>query len=67
MRIFFHGTDSGNATITAMVLVAVLSMVFIIFIARLNAVEKFAREYKAWVVESIEESNREILSKYDFH
>ena len=67
MRIFFHGTDRGNATITAMVLVMVLSSVFISFTARINAAERFAREYRARIAAEIEESNREILSKYDLH
>ena len=67
MRIFFHGTDNGNATITAMVLIAVLSSAFIAFTARLGAAERFAAEYKARVTAAIEESNKEILSKYDLH
>jgi len=67
MKIFIHGTDAGNATITAMVLVMVLSSVFMAFTARLSAYEKFAREYKARVIAAIEESNREILNNYDLH
>ncbi|MDR1803606.1 MAG: hypothetical protein LBQ94_08370 [Treponema sp.] len=67
MRMFFHGTDRGNATITAMVLITVLSSAFIAFTARLGAAERFAAEYKASVVAAILESNREVLSRYDFH
>ena len=67
MRMFFHGTDRGNATITAMVLITVLSSAFIAFTARLGAAERFAAEYKAGVVAAILESNREVLSRYDFH
>ena len=67
MRISFHGTDTGNATVTAMVLIMVLSSVFISFTARIGAAERFAREYKAKVIAAIEESNREVLSRYDFH
>jgi hypothetical protein len=63
---FFPGTDRGNATITAMVLITVLSSAFIAFTARLGAAERFAAEYKAGVVAAILESNREVLSKYDF-
>jgi len=66
MRMFFPGTDRGNATITAMVLITVLSSAFIAFTARLGAAERFAAEYKAGVVAAILESNREVLSKYDF-
>ena len=67
MRIFIRGTDSGNATVMAMVLVMVLSSVFISFMARVNAAELFARDYKERVVAAIEESNREVLNRYDFH
>ena len=66
MQIFTHGTDKGNATIMAMVLVIVLSSVFIAFITRIGATEQLAAEYKARVVAAIEESNREILNRYDF-
>ena len=65
MRTLIHGTDRGNATITAMVLVMVLSSVFIAFTARIGAAERYAAEYRARVVAAIEESNREILSRYD--
>ena len=67
MRISIHGTDRGNATITAMVLIMVLSSVFIALTTHIGAAERFAREYKARAIASIEESNREVLSKYDFH
>jgi hypothetical protein len=66
MRIFIHGTDRGNATVTAMVLVIVLSSVFIAFTTRIGAAGRYAAIYKARVVAAIEESNREILSRYDF-
>ena len=65
MRIFIHGTDKGNVTLTAIVLVMVLSSVFIAAVARIIATERFAVKYKAEVVDAIEQSNREIVSKYD--
>jgi hypothetical protein len=49
-----------------MVLITVLSSAFIAFTARLGAAERFAAEYKASVVAAILESNREVLSRYDF-
>ena len=67
MRIFIRGTDKGNATLMALVLVMALSLVFIAFTAYVGAAERFAREYKARVITEIEESNREILDKYDLH
>ena len=67
MQISIPGTDKGSATAVAIILVMVLTLVFIAFTNRVSAAEKFAREYKARVIASIEESNREILSKYDLH
>ena len=67
MRIFIHGTDRGNATITALILIMVLSSVFIALSARVNAAGRYAAEFKARLVTAIEESNREIVSKYDLH
>jgi len=67
MQISIPGTDKGSATVAAIVLVMVLSLAFIAFNARIGAAEKFAREYKARVIAEIEESNREILSKYELH
>jgi len=67
MRIFIRGTDKGNATLVALVLIIVLSSVFIAFTARVGAAERFAREYKARLISAIEETNREILSNYDIH
>ena len=66
-RIFTHGIDKGNATFTALVLVMVLSTIFIALTDRISAAERSARMYKAKVIAEIEESNREILSKYDIH
>ena len=67
MRISIHGTDKGNATITAMVLIMVLSTVFIAFTTHIGAAETYAKEYKARIITGIEESNREVLNKYDIH
>jgi type II secretory pathway component PulK len=66
MRTFIHGTDRGNATVTALVLVMVLSSVFIAFTARIGAAERLAVGYRTRIAAAIEESNREILSRYDF-
>jgi len=67
MRMFFHGTDRGNAAVTALVLIMVLSSIFIAFTARISAAARFAAEYKARIIRDIEESNREILIRYDLH
>ena len=67
MRISIHGTDKGNATAAAMVLIMVLSTVFIAFTTHIGAAEIYAREYKARIITEIEESNREVLNKYDLY
>jgi hypothetical protein len=50
-----------------MVLIMVLSTVFIAFTTNIDAAEIYAREYKARIIAGIEESNREVLNKYDIH
>jgi len=64
-RTLIHGTDKGNATFTALILVMVISSVFIAFAGQMNAFTRFAGEYKTRAIAAIEESNREVLSKYD--
>ena len=65
MQTFFHGTDKGNAAITALVLILVLSTVFLSLLPRITAVKRYAKEYRAKVILSIEQSNREIMNQYD--
>ena len=67
MRKFIHGTDEGNAVLTVLVLIMVLSTIFITLVPRISAVGKYAHEYKAQVLRTIEQSNAEILSLYDFY
>ena len=67
MRIFIHGTDKGNAVLTALVLIIILSTIFVSLVPRIIAIKQFAHEYKTQVLHSIEQSNREILNLYDFH
>ena len=65
MQIFIHGTDRGNVTLTALVVIMVLSLGFIALVARVGAAARFAGEFKARVVAAIEQSNREIINRYD--
>ena len=65
MRIFTHGTDKGNAVLTALIFITVLSTLFITLVPRITAVTRFAREYKAQVLYNIEQSNREAMDLYD--
>ena len=67
MRILTLGTDKGNAVFKALVLVMLLSSVFIAFVGRIDAVRQYAAKYKSEVLRSIEESNREIMIRYEFH
>ena len=67
MRTFFRGTDRGNAAIAALVLIIVMSLVFIALTERIDAAGRYAAEYKARTIRAIEETNREIMEKYDLY
>jgi len=65
MRTFIHGTDKGNAVLTALVLIAVLSTILVSLIPRITSSKRYAQEYKKQVLEAIERSNKEVLNIYD--
>jgi hypothetical protein len=67
MRIFTHGTDKGNAVLSALVLIMALSSVFVALVLRINTIKRYALEYKARVLLDIERSNEEIKKQYDFY
>jgi competence protein ComGC len=64
---FIRGTDKGNAVITALVLIMILSFLSLAFIPRIMSTKQFARNYKASVIRNIELSNMEIMSNYEFN
>jgi competence protein ComGC len=64
---FIRGTDRGNAVITALVLIMVLSLVVLSFVPRIMTTKQFAYKYKANVIRNIELLNREIIRNYDFN
>jgi competence protein ComGC len=61
MRKFIRGTDKGNAVITALVLIMVLSLITLSLIPRIISTKQFAHKYKASIIRNIELSNREIM------
>ena len=65
MRIFIRGTDKGNAMLTALVLIIVLSTIFISLVPRISGVKQYAAEYKAKTILSIEQYNKEVMNQYD--
>ena len=67
MRISIRGTDRGNAFLTALVLILVLSSAFIALTLRISALKRYTQDYKAGVIRMIEESNREAAEKYDIN
>ena len=67
MRIFSHGSDEGNAVLLSLILILALSLIFLSFIPRVIAVNRYAREYKVIVIQKIEAANREIMIRYDIH
>jgi len=67
MQKFFRGNDRGNAVMTALVLIIILSSFFVSFVPRIISTKQFAMEYKAEVIHGIERSNREITESHDFN
>ena len=67
MRIFIHGTDRGNAVLSVLVLIIILSTIFISLVPRITALKQFAHEYKLKTIRGIEQSNKEIMERYDFN
>lgn len=66
MQTFIRGSDRGNVVLMALILIIVLSTLFISLAARINAINNFSRDYKARVMHTIEQENREIRERYDF-
>ena len=62
---FIPGTDRGNAFMTALILIIILSSLFIALISRIQTMRRFTNDYRANVIGRIEESNREIINAYD--
>jgi type II secretory pathway component PulK len=62
---FIRGTDRGNAVITVLILIMVLSSVTLSLIPRILSTRQFAHKYKASVVRNIELSNMEIIANYE--
>ena len=65
---FIRGSDKGNAIITVLVLIMVLSFITLSLIPRIISTQQFAYKYKANVIRNIELSNgeiREIMRNYE--
>jgi len=58
---FIRGTDKGNAIITVLVLIMILSFITLSFIPRIITTKQFAHKYKTSIIRNIEISNREIM------
>jgi len=67
MRIFIRGIDRGNAVLTALVLIVVLSTTFVALLPRIGAVRRYTHEYKARVVNDIDNENRRLAELYDLY
>jgi hypothetical protein len=64
---FIRGTDKGNAVITALVLIIVLSLTTLSLLPRIMSTKQFAQKYKANTINKIELLNREIIDNYEFN
>ena len=67
MRTFIRGTDKGNAVLTAIALIMILTTLFITFVPRIFSVRRYALQYKERAINSIEEENRRLINLYDLH
>ena len=67
MLISIHGSDKGNAVLTALVLILAVSTTFTALAPRIHAAKRFASEYKMHILETINHKNEEVLNKYDLH
>ena len=67
MRTFIHGNDKGNALLLSVVLIMALSIIFLSFVPRVTAVNRYANEYKDKVLLDIETANREVINRYDLY
>jgi uncharacterized protein YebE (UPF0316 family) len=65
MRISFHGNDRGNAVLGALILIVALSLVLVSLVPRITALQRYAHEYKARVIERIQTENRQLVQRYD--
>jgi competence protein ComGC len=67
MRISFHGNDRGNATLAALALILILSLLFLSLVPAIAARASLARDYKADVLQKIRSTNSELVSTYDLY
>ena len=67
MRIFIRGTDKGNAVLSALIFIMLISMLFISLAPRILAINQYANKYKAKIIYAIEQTNRELMNHYDLY
>lgn len=67
MRTLIHGTDMGNAMLAALVIIIVLSTLFVSIAPMIDAQKRYAEKVKYRAISEIEQSNREVLLRYDTH
>jgi hypothetical protein len=67
MRISIHGNDKGYAVLLSLLLVLSFSLIFLSFVPRVIALNRYAREYKTKIIQNIETSNGEIIKLYDLN
>lgn len=67
-RILFHGNkkDKGGATLFALVLIFILSLLLLSVLPLVSARNRAAHLYKAAVIDTIEKENLEAADLYDF-
>jgi competence protein ComGC len=66
-RIFFRGNDRGNATLMALVVILIFSLVYLSLVPRIVNLKNLANHYKAEVLETIKKTNSELIQYYDLY
>ena len=67
MRISIRGNDGAYAMALALILITLFSTLFISFVSRAEAMRKYSAKSKVLLINSIEASNKEILSHHEFY
>lgn len=67
IRILLHGSDSGSALLTAVILLLVFSILYLSFASRVAAMKKNTAVYREQVFSRIQKENDEVMRKHDLH
>jgi len=67
MKRFIRGNDKGNAVLLSLVLILTLSLLFLSLMPRIIAINKYSHAYKERILQAIQNTNKEIIARYDLN